>query len=199
MTVRLGGNSSRYGNSLARAPSISTATTRPALRTSLRVNTPRPGPTSRTTVSRVRSAAATMRSSIRPSARKCCPKDFLGLGPDRGSGTSPLDRGEPPATLGSTVSGLETAHLPLTTTIERAPGCDSGQALPRHPQEPAYRCSFRPGGVHKSAPRGTQPSISTARHIGPMEPPGGGIQPRYSGLRVQGTASSPSSAASITW
>ena len=57
-----------------------------------------------------------------------------------------------------------------------------------------------PSGVCGTPPRGTQSSSPTVEGRGRETEPGGGIQPRYGGLRVQGTASSPSSTAtSIVW
>ncbi len=51
-----------------------------------------------------------------------------------------------------------------------------------------------PGGVHRLLPRRTRPSTSgqPSQSLADREPRGG-IRSRYSGLRVQGTASSPSS------
>ena len=81
-TCRLEGLSSRKGRSTIRYWSISTATTRPACSKSLRVNTPRPGPISKTWSPGSSSAAATMRLRIRVSVRKCWPRDLRG--PDLG-------------------------------------------------------------------------------------------------------------------
>ena len=76
---------------------------------------------------------------------------------------------------------------------------DSGQALPRHPQLLAYRCFLsdlagftrlrRVGPNHQRRRRGQRP-VGTGLSRG--------IPPRCSGLRVQGTASSPSSTASLS-
>ena len=50
-----------------------------------------------------------------------------------------------------------------------------------------------PDGVHRPPPRRTQSSTPLGRTVLPRSAPREGIRPRYSGLRVQGTASSPSS------
>ncbi len=52
-----------------------------------------------------------------------------------------------------------------------------------------------PGGVHSSPPRKTQSSTPLDRSSPEKQKPRAGLQPRYSGSRVQGTASSPSSTA----
>ena len=71
-----------------------------------------------------------------------------------------------------------------------APSAPRGSCLPLLPSGP--------GGVHKSLSRRTQPSMTPFGDIGLKAKPQGGIRPRYSGLRVQGTASSPPSTASKT-
>ena len=50
-----------------------------------------------------------------------------------------------------------------------------------------------PDGVHRPPPRRTQSSTPLGRTVLPRSAPREGIRPRCSGLRVQGTASSPSS------
>jgi len=50
-----------------------------------------------------------------------------------------------------------------------------------------------PDPVRGCSPRGTQPSTPLSRADTPSMAPRGGIRPRYGGLRVQGTASSPPS------
>jgi hypothetical protein len=50
-----------------------------------------------------------------------------------------------------------------------------------------------PDGIHSSPPRKTRPSTPLDRSSPGKQKPRTGIQPRYSGSRVQGTASSPSS------
>ena len=71
-----------------------------------------------------------------------------------------------------------------------SPPAPRGSCLPLLPSGP--------GGVHRSPSRGTQPSMTPFGDIGLTVKPRGGIRPRYSGLRVQGTASSPPSTASRT-
>jgi hypothetical protein len=76
----------------------------------------------------------------------------------------------------------------LTLTANSNPVC------PRRPKLTTYRCSL-PGLTGFMAPRraGPGPQRRLSRAV-PAEPrPRAGVQPRYSGLRVQGTASSPSS------
>ncbi len=78
----------------------------------------------------------------------------------------------------------------------------SGQAALRHPELAVYRC-FLPDltgftGLRRVEP-GLQRRIARADSAGPgLER---GIPPRYSGLRVQGTASSPPSTItpSVPW
>ena len=76
---------------------------------------------------------------------------------------------------------------------------DSGQALPRHPQYLAYRC-FLPDLAGFARLRRVGPNLQYRQPLTAAHQPGlkRGIQPRYSGLRVQGTASSPSSTISVT-
>ena len=50
-----------------------------------------------------------------------------------------------------------------------------------------------PDGVHSDLPRKTRPSTPAAREWSKAGSPWGGVLPRCSGLRVQGTASSPPS------
>ena len=70
----------------------------------------------------------------------------------------------------------------------------SGQAAPWHPRMTAYGC-YLPVLTRFTGPRRTGPSLQ--RHLAKQSrqpsSPRRGIRPRYSGLRVQGTASSPSS------
>jgi len=65
------------------------------------------------------------------------------------------------------------------------PAAPEGDCLPLLPPGP--------DGVHRPPPRRTRPSTSLSpgspKRLAPRE----GIRPRYSGFRVQGTASSPSS------
>ena len=50
-----------------------------------------------------------------------------------------------------------------------------------------------PDGVHGASPRRTRPSTLLGAASSQVHQPRAGIQPRYSGLRVQGTAGSPPS------
>ena len=77
-------------------------------------------------------------------------------------------------------------------------GEGSGPAYPRHTASPAYRCflpdlagftGVRCAGPGPSTPSPTVPTLSTNAS--------GGRRPRYSGLRVQGTATSPSSTVNL--
>ena len=82
----------------------------------------------------------------------------------------------------------ETAHLRSTLTNERVVVDDSGQALHGARRACLPLLPSGPGGVHKSASRGTRPSTTSDHDIGPPGRPQGGIRSRCSGLRVQGTA-----------
>src|SRR5512143_1351976 len=73
----------RNPQSLASRPSFSIAITLPTRAASTRVSVPVPAPISTTTSSGAGSSAAAMRSRMRGSVRKCCPRDFRA----RGSGT----------------------------------------------------------------------------------------------------------------
>ncbi len=79
---------------------------------------------------------------------------------------------------------------------------NSNSVYLRHPKLTTYRCSL-PGLTGFIAPRRAGPGHQ--RHLSGAVPttprPRAGIQPRYSGLRVQGTASSPSSttASIVSW
>ena len=71
---------------------------------------------------------------------------------------------------------------------------NSGQATPWHPRVTAYGC-YLPVLTRFTGPRRTGPNHQ--RHLAKQSrqpsSPRRGIRPRYSGFRVQGTASSPSS------
>src|SRR5690606_24721528 len=87
-----------------------------------------------------------------------------------------------------------TRRRPLPPSAALAVGSD--QAPPRRPGASTYRCSL-PGltGVADSCRAGPD----RQRHLPGPDPEGiwprAGIQPRYSGLRVQGAATSPPSTA----
>ena len=99
------------------------------------------------------------------------------------------------ATLRITFYALEMVVHPPSTRLTRLavvsllqPGAPAAPRVGHLPLLPSG-----PDGVRGSLPRRTQPSSpllqSSPKSAEPLE----GIQPRYSGLRVQGTASSPSS------
>jgi hypothetical protein len=71
---------------------------------------------------------------------------------------------------------------------------NSDSVCPRHPKLTTYRCSL-PGLTGFVAPRraGPGPQRRLSKAVPAELRPRAGVQPRYSGLRVQGTASSPSS------
>ena len=68
----------------------------------------------------------------------------------------------------------------------------STQALPRHTRDTAY-CCFLPDLTGFTGSRCAGPECQHHFHKADLEatPPRVGIRPRYSGLRVQGTATSP--------
>ena len=70
----------------------------------------------------------------------------------------------------------------------------SGQALLRHPRGTAYRC-YLPvlAGFTGSCRVGPNPPHHSTPVVQVIAYPRGGIRPRYSGFRVQGAATSPSS------
>ena len=87
-------------------------------------------------------------------------------------------------------------HPPLSRDHERfsraglRPGTPAAHARARLPLLPSG-----PDGVHRLPPRRTWPSTPLATRHSHDRGPRAGIQPRYSGLRVQGTAGSPPSTA----
>ena len=89
-------------------------------------------------------------------------------------------------------------HRPSIPSAGVSNGSDSSQVVPRRPKITAYRC-FLPNLTGFTALRRAGPNSqhqkppTEAAGTGPQ----GGIQPRYSGLRVQGTAISPPSTTSI--
>jgi len=93
-----------------------------------------------------------------------------------------------PATFGSVVHPLSIRSVGLPLTAGSNPDCL------RRPRLTTYRCSL-PGLTGFAASRRAGPGDQ--RHFSGAVPtaprPRAGIRPRYSGLRVQGTASSPSS------
>ena len=86
-----------------------------------------------------------------------------------------------------------------STAPSGTPAVSSGQAPSRHTRALAYRC-FLPDLTGFTRSRCTRPGPQ--RHLQAPDPkamrPREGIQPRYSGLRVQGTATSPLSTANST-
>src|ERR1700722_8292965 len=77
--------------------------------------------------------------------------------------------------------------------LTRTTGSD--QVAPRHPRGTVYRC-FLPDLTGFTGPSCAGPSRQRRRVRSRPDnaPPRWGIQPRYSGLRVQGTANAPPSA-----
>ena len=123
------------------------------------------------------------------SARKCCPKDFRGC--VRVSLTAVT------ASRSRNIQETVPSHRHRPNRHIRVD--DSGQALPRHPQYLVYRC-FLPDLAGFTRLRRVGPNLQYRQPLTAAHQPGlkRGIQPRYSGLRVQGTASSPSSTISVT-
>ena len=196
----------------ARKASTSTATRRPARSTSGRVSAPRPGPISTTRSSAEMLAAATIEAMAPRSTRKCCPSDFFAAGgrPNgpgwfiasraRGWVFAPAARGAPRRRWRAVGRrggvGRAPPLRPATGNVTR--GCGSSQAYPRHPDSTAYRC-FLPDLTGFTGHRRVGPNSHhhTPRPEVPENQPPGGVQPRWSGLRVQGTANSPLSTASF--
>ena len=77
---------------------------------------------------------------------------------------------------------------------ERTVSTGSSQVAPRHPRPSAYRC-FLPDLTGFAASRCVGPGYRRrqATMVVGWRGPRPGIRPRYSGLRIQGTASSPPS------
>ncbi len=179
--------------------SASMAMTLPASRTSSCVRMPSPGPTS-TTVSRgLNAAAATMRASTRASTRKCCPRPFRARRPCRASSrlalvTSSLAGSDKQTPLASRGKRSRVVHLTSTLPNGFPLPDSSDQEILWHPEAATYRC-FLPDLTGFIAFCRTGPDLqyhpgaAVPRDIGPRT----GIQPRYSGFRVQGTANSPPS------
>ena len=93
--------------------------------------------------------------------------------------------------------GLLAVHPPSTTTIRVPYRCDQlGPGRSAAPGE--QRLTLLPSGpdvVHASPLRGTRSSTPIAPLASTIRGPREGIQPCWSGLQVQGTASSPPSTA----
>ena len=115
------------------------------------------------------------------------------------AGTRPLSlpayqRSNRPVETGTSQRGV-VAHplLILPPDVQRPAGL--GQAALRHPGRSPYRC-FLPDLTGFGVPcrAGPSPQHQTINAVSGGARPGGGIQPRCSGLRVQGTAITPSSA-----
>ena|GEM_PF-1833092 len=89
-----------------------------------------------------------------------------------------------------------TCLWPFFPSVTRT--ASSNQAAPWRPQGPAYRC-FLPDLTGFTSLRRTGPGRQ--HHFSGSDPekygPGTGIQPCYSGLQVQGTATSPSSTTKV--
>src|SRR3990170_7433011 len=107
----------------------------------------------------------------------------------RGFGKLPSLQFCPPLRLSNSV-----VH-PLSIRAPQAcPGSQLRLGLPAAPE--AYYLPLLPSGpdgVRSASPRRAGSSTPLARTVPTAPGPRVGVQPRYSGLRVQGTASSPSS------
>src|SRR4030065_604836 len=115
--------------------------------------------------------------------------DSGGSAPARGFGKLTSLQFCPPLRLSSSV-----VH-PLSIRAPRA--CPDSQlqlGLPAAPE--AYYLPLLPSGpdgVRSASPRRAGSSTPLSRAVPTAPAPRAGVQPRYSGLRVQGTASAPSS------
>src|SRR5213076_2048636 len=85
---------------------------------------------------------------------------------------------------------VDGARLGRTPGRQLRSGNPAAPAIARLPLLPSGS-----DGVRELASRGTRPSTLRARGVPGPHGPRAGIQPRLSGLRVQGTASSPPSTA----
>ena len=104
----------------------------------------------------------------------------------------------PPPRLGDGPGGaMDDAVHPSSNAAMRLPSsANSTQATPWRPKLSTYRCFLSDlTGFGSAPPHGTQASTPLSAASLHGERPRTGIQPRYSGLRVQGTASSPFSTA----
>jgi hypothetical protein len=104
-------------------------------------------------------------------------------------------RGRPPCVLCIITYLQLTAVHPLSIrTAGLSSTASSSPVDPRHPRLTVYRCSL-PGLTGFAASRRAGPGYQRRlpRAVPTVPEPRAGIRPRYSGLRVQGTASSPSS------
>jgi len=98
---------------------------------------------------------------------------------NRGHDCQPNERGRAPAVdLGSE----------LAATSRLRPGSPAAPERPCLPLLPSG-----PDGIHRLSSRRTRPSTLLDGSSPRIPGPRAGVRPRYSGLRVQGTASSPSS------
>ena len=106
------------------------------------------------------------------------------------------DSNRPRAMNTSDFNIFKAVHLPLTVIIRRLPGSWLQPGTPVAPAMFTYRC-FLPDLTGFMRSRRTGPGLR--HHLPGADPvniqPGAGIQLRYSGLRIQGTANSPSSTA----
>src|SRR3990172_2164958 len=115
--------------------------------------------------------------------------DSGGSAPARGFGKLTSLQFCPPLRLSSSV-----VHPLSIRTPQASPGSRLRLGLPAAPE--AYYLPLLPSGpdgVRSASPRRAGSSTPLARTVPTAPGPRAGVQPRYSGLRVQGTASSPSS------
>lgn len=115
--------------------------------------------------------------------------DSGGSAPARGFGKLTSLQFCPPLRLLSSV-----VHPLSIRTPQASPGSQLRLGLPAAPE--AYYLPLLPSGpdgVRSASPRRAGSSTLLSRAVPAAPEPRAGIQPRYSGLRVQGTASSPSS------
>ncbi len=118
--------------------------------------------------------------------------DSGGSAPARGFGKLTSLQFCPPLRLLSSV-----VHPLSIRTPQASPGSQLRLGLPAAPE--AYYLPLLPSGpdgVRSASPRRAGSSTLLSRAVPAAPEPRAGIQPRYSGLRVQGTASSPSSTTS---
>jgi len=174
------------------ARSASTVITRLTRLASSLVRMPSPGPTSTTVSSGANSAADTIRCNTRPSTRKCCPRLLRARSPSwliRRLVSAASDLVIPLRPIKKRV-----VHPLLTLPSGLSLSGSSDQESLWHPDAATYRC-FLPDltGFVVFCRTGPGPQRHPTEPVPQGYKPQVGIQPRFSGFRVQGTASSPPS------